>query len=85
MSNHYDSNLGIDNVVRFDSNKKTYIRVDIKRRKVNLSDLMDMINDNLTGKDWNYNNCKFETRNPLPDSGKDEWVVFIEPNVDDEE
>lgn len=46
---------------------------------------MDMINDNLTGKDWNYNNCKFETRNPLPDSGKDEWVVFIEPNVDDEE
>lgn len=72
----YDPSLGKDTTERFDAEKKTYIRVDSKKRRVNLSDLMDLINDNISRKNWNYIDCHYKTEHPIPHSMNDEWIVM---------
>lgn len=78
----YDSNFGINSVEKFIPAKRAYIRVDIKNRCVNLSDLRDMMNDHLSRKNWSYNGCKYETEYPVSHSTNDEWVVM--PSIKDE-
>ena len=71
----YDSNTQSSSIQKFDPDKHTYIRVNTKENKVNRSDLMDLINDNLDKKDWVYKGG-FKTKQPIPDSVNDEWVVI---------
>lgn len=51
-----------------------YIRVDPKNERINLSDMRDIINDNLSEKRWRYLNCEFVTDHPIPDSLNEQWV-----------
>lgn len=72
----YNTDLGINEVQQFKPEKQAYIRVDIEKMKVNLSDLEDLINCNIKEKCWSYSNCVFKTEQPILDSVNDEWIVM---------